>query len=327
MRPEVRQLQYFVAVADELNFTRAAERLNVVQQALSTAIAQLEALLGIKLFERTTRSVALTTAGAAWLPYAREALAAAERAGDAAGALADGRAGRLRVGLAATSALDLTPRLLRTFAERYPLVEVSMEHFDFEDPSGGLHPRRSDVALVRPPFNEDGLDLVLIGAEPRFAVLAADHPLAGRAALDFAEIADEPWMDAPTDPLWCDFWRVVELRTEPPREGAICRSCNELFEAARAGTATGLVPQSIARAQDWPQLAFVEVRDIVPSTLAIAWRSDNRPLAVRNFVELATEFSTLSPSGPSIQPAATYIAPPTAVPRVPPAARTTSSSR
>ena len=305
MRPEVRQLQYFVAVADELNFTRAAERVNVVQQALSTAIAQLEALLGIQLFERTTRSVALTSAGAAWLPFAREALAAAERAGDAAGALADGLAGRLRVGLAATSALDLTPRLLRTFAERYPLVEVSMEHFDFEDPSGGLHARRSDAALVRPPFNEHGLELVLIGAEPRFAVLAADHALAGRAALDFSEIADEPWMEAPTDPLWCDFWRVAELRTEPPRVGAICRSCSELFEAARAGTATGLVPQSIARAQHWPGLAFVEVRDIAPSALAIAWRSDNRPLAVRNFVELATDFSTLSASDPSIQPAAT----------------------
>ena len=304
MRPEVRQLQYFVAVADELNFTRAAERVNVVHQALSTAIAQLEALLGIQLFERTTRSVALTSAGAAWLPFAREALAAAERAGDAAGALADGLAGRLRVGLAATSALDLTPRLLRTFAERYPLVEVSMEHFDFEDPSGGLHARRSDAALVRPPFNEHGLELVLIGAEPRFAVLAADHALAGRAALDFAEIADEPWMEAPTDPLWCDFWRVAELRTEPPRVGAICRSCSELFEAARAGIATGLVPQSIARAQDWPQLAFIEVRDIAPSTLAIAWRSDDRPLAVRNFVELAIEFSTLSPSGPPIQPTA-----------------------
>jgi DNA-binding transcriptional LysR family regulator len=208
-------------------------------------------------------------------------------------------------GLAATSALDLTPRLLRTFAEHYPLVDVSMEHFDFEDPSGGLHARRSDVALVRPPFNEAGLELDRIGAEPRFIVLAADHRLAGRTSLDFAEIVDEPWMDAPTDPLWCDFWRVAELRTEPPKVGAICRSCNELFEAARAGTATGLVPQSIARAQQWPELVFVEVRDIAPSTLAIAWRSDHRPLAVRNFVALAAEFSTLLPAGPSIQPAAT----------------------
>jgi DNA-binding transcriptional LysR family regulator len=305
VRPEVRQLQYFIATADELSFTRAAARLNVVQQTLSTAIAQLEALLGIKLFERTTRRVAVTKAGAAWLPYAREALAAAERAAEAARDLAAGRAGRLRVGLAATAALDLTPRLLRGFAERYPLVELTIEHFDCQDPSGGLNDRRSDVAIVRPPFTDEGLKLIVIGSEPRYAVLAADHPLADREALDFAELADEPWVEIATDPLWWDFWRVAELRSAPPKVGAICRTCNELLEAARAGTATGLVGESVARGQSWPQLAFVEVRDIAPSTLAIAWRSDSRELAVRNFVDLATDLSTPSPSGPPAPPAAT----------------------
>jgi DNA-binding transcriptional LysR family regulator len=150
LRSELRQLQYFIAVAEELNFTRAAEPLNVIQQSLSAAIAQLEALLGIKLFERTTRSVRLTNAGAAWLPYAREALATADRAAEAARDLAAGRAGRLRVGLAATAALDLTPRLLRAFAERFPLVELAIQHFDCQDPSGGLRERPSDAAILRP---------------------------------------------------------------------------------------------------------------------------------------------------------------------------------
>ena len=303
MRPELRQLQYFIAVAEELNFTRAAERLNVVQQSLSAAIAQLEALLGIKLFERTTRSVRLTNAGAAWLPYAREALATADRAAEAARDLAAGRAGRLRVGLAATAALDVTPRLLRAFAERFPLVELAIEHFDCQDPSGGLRQRRSDVAIVRPPLHDDGLELVAIGTEPRFAVLPADHPLADRAGIDFAELADEPWIDIDTDPVWWDFWRVAERRSGAPRIGATCRSCAELLEAARAGKATGLVGESVARAQSWPQLAFVEVRDIPPATLAIAWRSDSLEPTVRNFVTLATDFSTLLLSGPRNQPA------------------------
>jgi DNA-binding transcriptional LysR family regulator len=130
MRPEVRQLHYFIAVADELNFTRAAARLHVMQQSLSSAIAQLEATLGIKLFERTSRSVALTPAGTAWLPYARQALAAAERAAEAAEDLSAGRVGRLRVGLAATAALGFTPRLLRAFTERFPGVELMIEYFD-----------------------------------------------------------------------------------------------------------------------------------------------------------------------------------------------------
>jgi DNA-binding transcriptional LysR family regulator len=283
VRPDLRQLQYFVAVAEELNFTRAAERLDVVQQSLSTAIAQLEALLGIKLFERTTRSVTLTSEGAAWLPYAREALHGADRAAEAAEDLAAGRVGRFRLGLAATAGVDVTPRMLRAFAERFPLVELAIEHFDFRDPSGGLRDRRSDVAIVRPPFEEDGLELVAIGTEPRFAVLPTDHPLADRAAVDFGELADEPWMDVATDRVWCDFWTVAELRSEPPRVGVVCRSCDELFEAARAGTATGLVPETVARTHSWPWLAFVEVRDIAPSTLAIAWRSDSRQSAVHNF--------------------------------------------
>lgn len=300
MRPEVRQLQYFVAVADELNFTRAAERLHVVQQSLSTGIAQLEGLLGIKLFDRTSRSVALTPAGAVWLPYAREALAAAERAAEAAEALAAGHVGRLRVGLAATSALKVTPRLLRAFTDRFPRIEVAIEHFDFEDPSGGLHDRRSDVSIVRPPFNDAGIEMLVISSEPRFVVLAADHPLADRAEVDFAEIADEPWMYVPTDPVWCAFWQVRERRSEPPNFGATCHNCSDLFEAARAGTAIGLVSESAARAQAWPQLAFVEVHDIAPSTVAICWRSDNQELAVRNFVNLASDFPTDSPPGPSI---------------------------
>lgn len=292
MRPDVRQYQYFLAVADELNFTRAAQRLHVVQQSLSTGIAQLEALLGIKLFERTTRSVALTDAGAAWLPYARDALAATDRAAKAAQDLAAGRTGRLRVGLAATAALDITPLLLRGFAERYPLVELGTEHFDFEDPSGGLRESRTDVAIVRPPFSDHGLQLRVIGTEARYAVMAADHPLADRPALDFADLAREPWMDVVTDPVWCDYWRVAELRSAPVTVGAICRTLDDLFEAARAGTALGLVPESVARAQSWPLLAFVEVRDIKPSTVAIAWRSDSHHATVRNFVELATELST-----------------------------------
>jgi DNA-binding transcriptional LysR family regulator len=291
VQPEVRQLQYFVAVAEELNFTRAAQRLHVVQQSLSTAIAQLEAVLGIRLFERTTRSVRLTSAGAAWLPYAREALASMNRAADAAGDLAAGRSGRLRVGLAATGALSFLPQLLRKFRERYPLAEIDTKHFDFQDPSGGLRDQQSDVAIVRPPFLDDGLTLVVLVEEPRYAVMASDHPLAQRSNVEFADLIDEPWMDIETDPLWCDFWKVNERRARPPVIGALCRTLDDLFEAARAGTAMGLVPESIAQTQSWPHLAFVAVRDIPPSSVAVAWHTDNASPLVANFVELAKDVS------------------------------------
>jgi DNA-binding transcriptional LysR family regulator len=293
VQPEVRQLQYFVTVAEELNFTRAAERLHVVQQSLSTGIAQLEAAMGIRLFERTTRSVNLTSAGAAWLPYARDALGSMNRAADVAADLASGRRGRLRVGLASTGALSFMPPLLRTFRERHPLADLDAKHFDFQDPSGGLRDRETDVAIARPPFLDDGLTLVVLGQEPRYAVLASDHPLADRNAIEFADLWAEPWMDVETDPLWCDFWQVKERRARPPTIGAVCRTLDDLFEAARAGTATGLVPESIARTQSWPNLVFVAVRDIAPSSVAVAWHTDDASLLVANFVELAKEVASL----------------------------------
>jgi len=293
VQPEVRQLQYFVTVAEELNFTRAAQRLHVVQQSLSTGIAQLEGALGIRLFERTTRSVTLTSAGAAWLPYAREALASMNRAADAAEDLAVGRSGRLRVGLAATGALPFMPGLLRTFRQRFPLADVDAKHFDFHDPCGGLRDRETDVAIVRPPFLDDGLTLVELGQEPRYAVLASDHPLAERSTIEFSDLVDEPWMDIETDPLWCDFWQVKEQRPRPPTIGAMCRTLDDLFEAARAGTAIGLVPESIAQTQSWPNLAFVAVPDIAPSTVAVAWHTDDDRRLVASFVDLAKEIATL----------------------------------
>jgi DNA-binding transcriptional LysR family regulator len=236
---EARQLRYFIAVADELNFTRAAERLHVVQQSLSTAIAQLETTLGVKLFERSTRTVALTEVGASWLPLARE-VAAVDRADEAARDLAAGHTGRLRVGLAATAALDLTPSLLRAFADLHPLIELRAEHFDFQDPTGGLRARRSDVAIVRPPFTNDGLELAVIATEPRYAVMASDHPLADRTATEFVELVDQPRMEIASDPIWCNFWRVTARRSKPPTLGATGRTLDDLLEAARAGRAIGL---------------------------------------------------------------------------------------
>jgi DNA-binding transcriptional LysR family regulator len=298
MPVEVRHLRYFVTVADELHFTRAAQRLNVVQQSLISAIAQLETMLAIKLFDRSTRSVALTDAGAAWLPYARAAVTAVDRADEAALDLAAGHAGRLRLGLAATAALELTPTLLRAFTDRHPLVELITEHFDFDDPTGGLRDGRTDVAIVRPPFSSDGLELLSIASEPRYAVLAVDDPLAARPMVQFTELIDRAWIDIASDPIWCDFWRVNERRSRPPTFGASGRTLDDLLEAARAGRATGLVPASIARTHPWPGIAFVEVTDIPPSSIAIAWRSHHQPRAVRAIAAIAAELSTATPTGP-----------------------------
>ena len=234
MQIDVRQLRYFVAVAEELNFTRAAKRLNVVQQSLSSAIARLESNLGFKLFERSSRAVTLTERGSQWLPYAREVLVAVEHAQTAARDLATGSAGILRVGLAATAAVELTPAALRAFAARHPRVRLLTEHYGFEDPTGGLRDNATDVAIVRPPFAASGLDLIVVASERRYAAVAGEHRLAHRATVTFDDVVDEPWIEiVESDPVWCDFWRVSDRRATPPRFGAYGRTMDDLLEAAR----------------------------------------------------------------------------------------------
>lgn len=287
---ELRHLRYFLAVAEELSFTRAARRLNVAQQTLSEGIAQLEDLVGLRLFERATRPVHLTDAGARWLPHAREALSAAERAQDAAGQLRNGHVAWLRVGLAATGAFPLTPALLEAFRKRHPKVALSTRHFDFGDPTGGLLTGETDVAIVRPPFRSSVLKLLVIASEPRYVALAESHRLAGRTSITFDEIADEPWIEVDeSDPVWCAFWRLTALRTQPLQVGANGRSLEDLLEAARSRQAIGLVAESVARAQPWPQLTFVKVEDVPPSDVAIAWRIDQHLRSVDDFVAIAQE--------------------------------------
>jgi DNA-binding transcriptional LysR family regulator len=297
MQIDVRQLRYFVAVAEELNFTRAAQRLNVVQQSLSSAIARLEAQLGFALFERSSREVTVTDRAAQWLPYAREVLAAADRAQLAARDLAAGRAGTLRVGLAATAAVELTPALLRTFAQPRPLVSVLAEHYGFEDPSGGLRSYATDVALIRPPITSSGLELIVVDREPRFVALASRHRLAQLPVVTFDELRDEPWIEiVESDPVWCEFWRVADRRSSPPRFAARGRTLDDVLEAARDGRAVGLVPASIAHSQKWPGLAFVEVSDIPESEIAVAWRSASQSSLVAEFVALAEELGDSRPA-------------------------------
>jgi DNA-binding transcriptional LysR family regulator len=287
---ELRHLRYFLAVAEDLNFTRAARRLNVVQQTLSEGIAQLENMLGLRLFERSTRPVRLTDPAVRWLPHAREALEAAERAQGAAGRLRAGHTGRLRVGLAATAAFPLTPALLQAFRDRRPQVALSTRHFDFGDPTGGLLTDEADVAIVRPPFSADGLELLVIASEPRYIALSDQHPLAQRTSVTFEQIADEPWIEVDeSDPVWCAFWRLTALRSEPPRVGASGQSLEDLLEAARTRQAVGVVAESVARGQPWPQLTFVEVTDIPASDVAIAWRVRETSPSVSEFITIAHE--------------------------------------
>ncbi|MEU3626048.1 LysR family transcriptional regulator [Amycolatopsis coloradensis] len=197
---ETRQLECFVAVAEELSFTRAARRLYAVQSTVSATIQALEGELGVKLFDRSTRRVELSPAGKVFLPEAKAALEALGRAREVVADASAGLRGSLRVGtLTSVGDLDL-PDLLGAFHRRYPLVDlhVTVSITGSTGLAEDLRQGRLDVALLGLPESDlAGLDTKLVGAAPFVAVLPDGHRLENRRSLTLADLADESFVDNP----------------------------------------------------------------------------------------------------------------------------------
>ncbi|QLY32807.1 LysR family transcriptional regulator [Nocardia huaxiensis] len=189
---ELRHLRYFLAVASELHFGRAAARLHIAQPALTQQIQRLETLLGTRLFDRTSRSVALTPAGAVLRERATAILGHADRDLDEVTRIGQGSQGRLYLGFV-PSVLPLEPlRGVREFRERYPLVQVELVEGFTTRLMEQLGHGALDTAIVRDPDPQPGIHTAPLVTEPFMAVLPADHPDAGRDSITGAELGDNP---------------------------------------------------------------------------------------------------------------------------------------
>jgi DNA-binding transcriptional LysR family regulator len=194
--PELRQLRYFVAVADETSFTRAAAGLHIAQQSLSQQITVLERSLGARLFDRDARGTRLTALGQLFLPEARAVLARADEAVATLGRAVRGEIGTVRLAFLTTTANYLLPPIVRVIRERFPDLEVTTAEAAIAELVDGLRQHRFDLAFTRPPL-VTGLASRTLLTEEVCAVLPADHPLAGRASLKLADLAGEPWVLTP----------------------------------------------------------------------------------------------------------------------------------
>jgi len=287
---ELRHLRSFVAVAEELNFTRAAERLHLAQPALSNQIRQLELRVGAPLFVRTTRRVELTEAGKAMLERVPGLLVAVDDAVHAARRASEGHTGTLIIGLLATSPLDVTPKILRAFARERPHVRVSVRNVDFADPSGGVRDGDTDLAIVWLPFEDRGLVCDRLFDDERMAVIAADHPLANRDELAIADLLDEPmcWVEG-VDPVAGAFWTLDAQRGGPPPIGATVTGFEDMFAAVRAGSAIAAIPGSIASRLPFPDIAARTVAGLPPATVAVCRRERSEDPRVEVFAACALE--------------------------------------
>nr|WP_210585628.1 LysR family transcriptional regulator [Streptomyces sp. GESEQ-35] len=289
-----RDLRYFVTVAEELHFTRAAERLYVSQPALSKQIRALERQLGVELFARDRQGVTLTEAGEALLAPARRVLAAWE---EAAAAVEEARAAQrstLTVGMSTSPGRGgLLPAIRSRFTAAHPETALRVRQVSWEDPTAGLADGSVDVAFVWLPLpGQDRYAWTVLAEEPRLVALPDTHPLAARTDLAFTDLLDEPFLALPRSAgVLRDHWLALDARTgRPPRIGAEIAGTEETYEALVAGLGICLVAEGNAPLITLGGVTTRPVRGLSPSRYALAWRREDaeRPL-VRGYARACRE--------------------------------------
>ncbi|MFB7944204.1 LysR family transcriptional regulator [Kitasatospora phosalacinea] len=267
---ETRELRYFVAVAEELHFGRAALRLGMAQPPLSRAVARLERRLGTVLLERDSRGVALTGAGRVLLREGRTALEAV-----AAAEARTRRAGQPGLVLAAKAgaSAELLAGLLAAYEAGPGAVPVDVRLCQYGEQARLLRRGEADVALLHLPFDSTaGLDTEELHTEGQVALLPAAHPLAARRELRLADLADLPDLPAPRYPR--------ADGTHPDGPGPAIRDHTQLYQLVALGRACAVLPES-CRSRLGPDVTPVPVPDAPPVTTVLAWPPDSRsrPLA------------------------------------------------
>lgn len=290
---ELRELRYFLAVAEELNFTRAAERLHLAQQALSAAVRNLEDDLGVQLFIRDTQRVRLTSAGEALVAGARHALASAADAVDDVRRVAAGRSGRLIVGFStATGAVPKVRQVIRRFSEGSPDVDLRLVEHDFSDPTAGLAGGATQVAFVFGPLPGE-LRAVTVLEEPRHVALPAHHPLAQRSDLTAADLTGLPWLRVPApDGPWSRFWFHHPLGEAQP--GAEIRTADEWVPAIEAGRGVAYTMPTVMANFPNTEIVTAPVTGLEPGSVLLAWRTEDADPVVAAFVASARNTLGLS---------------------------------
>ncbi|SEI78003.1 DNA-binding transcriptional regulator, LysR family [Azotobacter beijerinckii] len=290
---ELRHLRYFIAVAEELHFGRAAEQLGISQPPLSQQIQALEEELGARLFERTNRRVALSAVGRLFLPEARQVLAQLEQAVDVARRAQRGELGELKVGFTASAPFTSTiPRAIRAFRQACPDVHLDLRELSSRGVAEAVHEGRLQVGMLRPlaPLPEELVALELF-AEPLVAVLPVDHPLAGgrEVGVRLAALGEEPFVFFPRTfgtGLYDQLLGLARAAGFSPRIVQEASEAMTLIGLVATGLGVTVLPASFSRMR----IDGVVCRTLLdPGASTAVWlvrRRDEASPLVRRFAEL-----------------------------------------
>jgi DNA-binding transcriptional LysR family regulator len=280
MDVEPAQLRALIAVIEHGTFTDAAIALGVSQAAVSRAVARLEWTLGVRLLRRTSREVALTTAGARVLPHARQLLHDLDRL------VSDARSGqdRVRIGYAWSAVGRHTVEFQRRWHRAHPDVELVLTRTN--SPTAGLAEGQSDLALVRSPVDGRRFDSVVVGLERRYGVCAADDPWSRRRSLRMADFTSRRMaIDRRTGTTTVGLWAVDQRPTDVIGTTDI----DDWLGLIAAGDVVGMTSEATVAQYPRPGIAYRVVRDAPPITVQLMWWRNDPPAAAAPLAELLSE--------------------------------------
>lgn len=284
---EFRHLRYFLMLAEELHFGRAAQRLAISQPPLSLNIQQLEASVGAQLFTRNSRGVQLTAAGSAFVPAARALLAQASAAAREAREVAEGQSGQLQIGFAGTMLYCGLPQILRRFQTSHPRLRLVLRELSSSEQLSELLRDRLDVGFVHTPRVPSGFEQILVASQPLVACLPTSHPLAGEPHLGLQALVGQDLV-------------VVSRTVSPDYNERILQLCEQsgwmppvvhelrhwlsVVSLVSQGLGAALVPQALAQSA-LAGAVFVPWSEVdVRYDTRCLWRSDRDQTALRDFV-------------------------------------------
>ncbi len=289
MSVELRHLRYFLAVADELHFGRAADRVHIAQPAISQQIQRLEAEIGTELFHRNRREVRIAPAGAALRGYAQRAIDEVEAGVEAARRAARGEIGSLTVGFLETAASTIVPLAVRQFRAARPDVDLTLRELGVGAQIEDLQAGRLDVGIVRPPADADDLVFERIIDEELIAAVPSRHPLAARDRISARTVVDQPLVLLAREVVPGLYDQVLAIRQEQSGTGTIAQeatSIQAVLGLVSADLGISVLPASV-RSLSRDGVEFVAIRSPHRSPLLTARRRDDDSPLVEAFLAAA----------------------------------------
>jgi len=287
---ETRKLRYVLTVAEELSFMRAAARLHMTQPPLTKQIQEVEAELGVRLFDRTKRVVQLTKAGEVFVERARRLLQDFDQLRRASGQADRGEAGRLTIGFLGAIAFDLFPRILREYRAQVPDVRIGLLESDNQALMEGLRGRTIDAAFLRPYYQDADIAMKTLLRDHFVVALPARHRLAAKKAISIRDLAEEPFVTASRSPvpsIYAQTMTICEKAGFHPRVAQASTHLHTAIALVSAGMGVALVPGSIMNL-GLRGVSYAKLNDVTETIeVVVAWRKNDRNAVLSRFLRLA----------------------------------------